>query len=476
MIKTFSISDYSWPESPFQLIKWSSRGLRGFDRSQFEKRAGRSILSELDHLQIGPGDHPAHLYAMGSTEAVGPNRNYDGFPKHACDKSHPTFVKYARFYREHASRDPAKSYGLVKASAFNDAMQRVELICVLNETKEAADRNGGLLADREMQKLARGEELGVSMGCRVALDFCSYCDNAAPSRASYCRSIDDGGHCKAGGLTRNIGRILADGHVLHAVNREPVFFDISHVNRPADRIAYITGSLRKSASVNTDDGVYILPPVSLLLDSVSCNLKLAEHVELLHKMACIEQELKPVSANLLQVCGSSQTVPMPKEASDNPRQALKALTEAGCILPLAGFLQLFGDQNEKEAAQSVDYIGDELGNCFSMSLNNGNLEEQLTNHNFKAATTTTPSLRKWAAELQTDLSLTQDAVKLRSMSGAVRNRQPEKLSSSLVKSAGVESVVAQYATYKSAAVLDIFPQTRNIALTATLAIIQNRIK
>jgi len=95
------------------------------------------------------------------------NRNGDGFKEANCRRFHDTFVKHARWFRSHKNKlaegDP--HYGIIKASSYNDTMRRVELIALLNKTKSAADRNGGLVADKEMQKLANNESIPVSMAC-----------------------------------------------------------------------------------------------------------------------------------------------------------------------------------------------------------------------------------------------------------------------------------------------------------------------
>lgn len=475
MIKLIDSSDYNWPESPVQLIKLSSRGLRGFDRDQFLKRAGHSVLSQFDNLVFGPGEQPVHQYALGTTEAVGPNRNYDGFPKRACERFHGTFVKHARCYREHANRDKTKSYGHVKASEFNDIMQRIELINALNATKEAAERNGGLIADEELESLAKYGTYGVSMACMVPFDFCSFCNNAARNRSEYCKSAGEGGHCEAGGLSRNIGRVLSDGHVLHAINEEPRFFDISKVKKPADHIAYVTGQL-KSATVSSRNEYDMLPPLSLLADGIVGRLRLDKHLELVHKLACMEQDLQPSAARLLQVGGSLQTIPMPKEAQEYPRQALRALAEIGGVLSLAGFAQLFGNQSEKEAAQTAAYIGDDVSRCFSTLLVDGDLQAQFSNNSFSASRDTTPTLRKWASEICDEVSLLSDVARLRAMRNAINSRVPQPLSSPRIKSASTCNIIAQYALYKSGAVLDIFSQKGEDLLTPDLVIIQNLTK
>lgn len=169
MLKIISPGSQEFGDAVATLIKIGSRGrVIGHDRSILEKRAGANILHEIDKIPHEPGEELIHLLAVGATEKFGANRNGDGFRAHVLQRTHPTFVKFGHFYRDHINKDPAKSYGLVKMSAYHEPMSRVELICALNATKEAAERNGGLVADREMEKLAKGDDIAVSMACALA--------------------------------------------------------------------------------------------------------------------------------------------------------------------------------------------------------------------------------------------------------------------------------------------------------------------
>jgi len=155
-----------------QLVKVSSRGLRGSDLDDFVKRASVQFIDKIASIKFGPGEVPIHLIALGSTEGYGPNRNGDGFREVVCKQYHPTFVKYARWFRDHCNKNPAKGRGIIKASDYNDKMRRIELLVALNGTKEAADRNGGLVADEEVEQLNRGKDIEVSMATRVSHDVC----------------------------------------------------------------------------------------------------------------------------------------------------------------------------------------------------------------------------------------------------------------------------------------------------------------
>lgn len=241
MIKIIAPGSQSFDVPAMEMVKVSSKGLRGDDLRSFVKRAGHEFADKLRDVHVAPGEQLVHLIAIGATEAYGPNRNGDGFKSATCRKYHPTFVKHARWYRNHQNKDESKSYGIIKMSAFNESMKRIELLVALNSTKEAADRNGGLVADKEMQKIASGNgDWAVSMACRVPFDVCSGCGNKAPSRAQYCKQAT----CKYGGCFDNLTKVAEDGHVLHVDNPDPTWFDISDVYRPADRIAYVFGHMK----------------------------------------------------------------------------------------------------------------------------------------------------------------------------------------------------------------------------------------
>jgi hypothetical protein len=149
----------------WQMVKVAQDGLRGHDLKDFSKRAGAAAAETVRKLEKKAGEVLAHLIALGTTEGVGVNRNGDGFKRAACRRYHDTFVKHARFFRDHANKPPSPSFGRVVHSDFNEPMDRVELIVGFNETKEAAERNGGRIADKELEKLARGEDIPVSMSC-----------------------------------------------------------------------------------------------------------------------------------------------------------------------------------------------------------------------------------------------------------------------------------------------------------------------
>ena len=176
-------------------------------------------------------DDKAYLHVIGMT-AVGwysCNNNGDAFTEEDLHKYHPSFVADANVFMHHANKDPAKSYGKVVFSFYNEDMHRVELILALDKAK----------APTVVDAIKKGDPIAVSMGVRVAHDKCSICGNEAKTRANYC-------NC----LKYNMKKILEDGRQVYALNPGPLkFFDISIVNKPADRTAW---ALQKVAHENQE--------------------------------------------------------------------------------------------------------------------------------------------------------------------------------------------------------------------------------
>lgn len=125
-----------------------------FDRS-LRKQA--STVFGMDYDDMKPDDRHVgiHVVALGDSDHYQFNRNGDGFPKEACVKYHDTFVKHGHVFRHHRNKDPKKSIGIIKASAYNEPMGRVELF--IHADKEAAAP--------ELERLKKEGEIPVSMAC-----------------------------------------------------------------------------------------------------------------------------------------------------------------------------------------------------------------------------------------------------------------------------------------------------------------------
>ena len=489
MIKVIQPHAQNFSEPVASLIKVSSRGIIGADRSALIKRAGVEFVDQLSNIKFASGEIPVHLIAIGATEDYGPNRNGDGFTRECCKKYHHTFEKFARFYRDHANKNPAKSYGLVKASYYNDHMKRIELVCALNGTKEAAERNGGLLADKELEKLANEQEIPVSMACKIPFDKCSSCGNTARTRAEYCDSIENGGHCKAGGLKHNIGRVLADGHILHADNPDPSFFDISHVFRPADRIAYVSGQLQKAASADTcmsgaelAEQLGVTLPVSLLTNEFTSK-HAHEQLQTLQTLAEAERAL--ILRDLTKAAAYTPTglaaaiqnpINLPVNIDTSAvkmAEVFRGLADAGVVLPVRDFLLL---TIKRADDQLIGAVSSATVGIFDRLLNEPNIASTLENNVYFPADAASSAVRLWAEKVAFTHSVLEDRLQKQAYTAALRGATPRPLvEKTAAATPAINALAKHYALYKIAALTAVTEKYGNNLLTVGHCILQNYI-
>lgn len=489
-IKFVSPSGWDFEERILEPVKVSSRGLIGNDRSEFLKRASHAFLPTLDNVKFAADEVPVHLIALGASEAYGPNRNGDGFKEATCRNHHDTFVKFAKFFRNHKNKaergDPF--YGVVKASAYNEDMRRVELLCALNAEKSAADRNGGFVADTELEKLARGEDMPVSMACRVPHDVCSFCKHAARTRDEYCTTEK----CAAGGCRDNLTRLVkvgSDLHHLHVDNPNPTWFDISRVFRPADRIAYGAKAdyLTKAAA---DRGIFEMQDYIKMAESSTAPVdvilyqsghhgfwseKQAAQIRLGYGLAAIEKIRESLDANMYRAL-ITPAFPVEKLAAFGSTQCdmqLAALADRKIILNLRDYSRLVGrEEHCKTAATILPGIYTRMTTDESLPLR---VESGACAFIEKTAN---ESSRMFAATMTSDYSLSQSAVNDRSILSCIRGHSApaifvyEKFASC---DDLAERLAKDYAMYKLASLWRLAAADADFPLTVKLSLCQNQV-
>lgn len=469
MIKLIPPGSFDFGEPAVQLVKVSSRGVIGEDRRDLLKRASENLLHKLGTLQLQPGEVPVHIIALGSTETTGPNRNGDGFRGDVCRRYHDTFTKHAHYFRNHKNNDPKKSYGIVKLSSFNEPMGRIELIAVLNATKQAAERNGGLIADMELEKLARGEDVPTSMGSRVSHDVCSGCGNKARFRSEYC---DDSICHKYGGLKRNMSRTFADGHTLHADNPDPDFFDISSVCRNADRISFNLGvlggheHLLKAASAPVRLGGAALAEScgittpTWLLDSQSpwASAALVRQLKLAGELIAREDALQQKGLELIAPLSLAfrpdpvNDLPAVTSGVEKLASVLAATHGAKCLLPLTPFLQLVTGWPVDKLRSKVAAVSAALPGVFNRLVSSPDFERRLQDNPYLPTLAPSQESNRWAYKYASDWSLSRDRVVERLQRAALQQRQPTVPQVKLASQAGTaaEKLAEEYALYELA--------------------------
>jgi hypothetical protein len=491
MIKYISPSGWDWDRPIAIPVPISSRGLIGNDRREFTKLAGHMFVDEVDRTKFANDEVPVHLIALGASEAYGPNRNGDGFKEATCKKYHDTFVKFAQFFRNHKNKpergDP--SFGIIKSSAYNVPMRRVELLIGLNAEKSAADRNNGFVADTELEKLARGDDIAVSMACRVPYDSCSWCGNKAKTREEYCGREK----CAAGGCKDNLTRLIKVGddmHHLHVDNPTPTWFDISRVFRPADRIAYGAKAdwLTKAAA---DNGLFEFCDYIKMSESESAPLrvvmyqnglpgewdqKVAGQIKLAYGLAKLERR---VDATAPEIYSGIKTEPIELDllgelGTTKCAEGLSALADNKIILSFPDWSRL-----AKKPAL-IKEASVYLPSIYNRMLDNGNIEQKIESNPYPLSDKVASIKQRTFANLSVGShSLEKSAVQNRSMLSAIRN-VPAPVVSPMIEKFGsnneeAEELAIEYALYKIAALQKIASFDDNFPLTARLSVRQNQL-
>lgn len=442
VIKIIPPDAYVFAGPRIVLLKRGRYGFGANDRRTLVKTAGEGFAQKLARLELGPGEELALNLALSTTEATGANRNGDGFRADWCRSNHPTFVKHARPYRNHDNKPTSPAYGVVKASHFNEEMQRIELAIVYNATKEAADRNKGEVADLEMEKLAADDVFPTSMACTVRVDICSGCGNRARNRREYCR----GAMCKYGGLHENIGKTFSDGHHLHADNPDPRWFDISHIvgGRGADRTSFTLGLVKRAG------------------EAAACGAALADELEMTTpfladgadpagaaraKVACALTDATACDpAHAAAFVGAEVSLPPHPGGVSKAAEALRALADAGVLLSPRAFLEFSGVEPKTAAAIAPD-LADRLRDAYAEVA----ADPGVAGDSFVPAASAGGAARKWAAEVADAAGCSPRALARRAVRGVVRPA-PVPTGGVRVDPAAAFGLAVAYASYKTAAI------------------------
>jgi len=500
MEKVFSPSGWDWGDVPVACVyKLGRDGRLGpNDRREFVKRAGHAganiFADRAGRLSFVKDEVPVHLIALGASEAWGPNRNGDAFPEPVLKRSHDTFVKFAYWFRNHRNKkeDGHPHYGVVKASAYNPEMRRVELLVGLPATDRAAREMGcDGPADREVEKLARGEDIAVSMACRVPYDVCSGCGNKARTREEYCRADS----CPYGGCRDNLTRLVKKGgdvHLLHVVNDDPVFFDISNVFRPADRTAYAgradwvksaaAGAPVPGGAAQAAAWAVTAPLAVVLAQDAAAGLRprLAEQLELARRLDDLERrpdawddpQVKRAFAAEVQPPLDLAAFGLGDGRADRAAAVLGALADRKVVLTIDDFARLTG-RAEKAAAAAARLPG-----VYGRMLRDGSLPARLAANPYDPGDRTA-AVGRYArafAKAAVDHSLAPAAVRRRAVAHAVRGLPvPPAPRPPAAADDAAERLARDYACYKLAALHRMARDDDEFVLTARLATCQNHV-
>ena len=440
---------------------------RGVDRDWMHKRAA-VLTKEIADVRPEKGHSFIHAISMGCQEAYGPNRNGDGFneksarfefpePEKGGPKSrildgglvqyHPTFLKYAKVYKDHVNKDPDLASGDMVAESYNNEMRRGELLIKVQNDKWGP----------ELEKSANGEDIPFSMSCRVPYDTCSMCGHQAANRKEYCTH-----------LKNDMGQVKAGGFQVYAINDRPMFFDYSGVFRPADRIAY---GIRKVAAEGVEPEEFIpstmlaeqwgvSAPKSVLFDSSPRHVQ--EKLAAMERLAAMEKEIEATGSAISPEADAGITTgSLGAETGSELRgldfnEMMGALSQAKICLPMKDFFRLILGNKFDSVAGEMDGAESLLPGMFSRMLNTGDGVEDVTGmKTYDPAASLLPKrIRDMVENAAPDMSLDGGPVGRRVQVSIIRGGPGKLAKMSHVKSASDNKVASflakQYVAYQLA--------------------------
>ena len=248
MVKIASASDWEYLSNIIPVeVKISSRGFLRSDQVKIASEVGDRFIHEVRQIedQLDRTNHKyAHIISCGATSKTGCNRNGDGWSAEALARDMPTYVKHARFYRDHVNKSDSPAYGHVKLAFYDADRGYGRLLAALNATSKIAYERKEHVADLELDALDKLGEFRVSHGTTVGSDTCAHCGNVAKKRSEYCLGKHEGGNCPLFGCRNGMSKVSDDGRIQYVDNPKNVFYDISSIGltpysaNQADRVAF----------------------------------------------------------------------------------------------------------------------------------------------------------------------------------------------------------------------------------------------
>ena len=479
LIKFSSTDDWNWDVEPVQLVH-SPNTLTKAGADNTELRAEKTA-----------GQTDALVIALGAYEGTGANRNGDIFKEAECLKNYETFIRSGKktkegsydgraLNRHHKNKPEDPKYGNIKAAAYNKKMKRIELLIGMDNDKCA----------EEIQKLAEGKQINVSMAAKVAYDKCTWCGYEAK---------DDRHRCKH--VPKELGEINKRGEMCSMDNINPKWFELSIVGRPADRIGMSLKLASDTRYIKTaSDFKSMYPGFVVPDDNESCYIQISKYAEekrgLVKKLAAIEKHLDaimkegPKDSKDKYVAEHKSKLSHSDNISDStmdelrkfePAKLLKALADQGIVFSPEDFVKyLFGSKKLGNTGDMFSKLKSHLPSIFSTLSNDGDDVVNEEKYEPSSHSILPKELLKTVKSLFDDHSLFDKPVHGRIMKITIVKRMPtakmkqKSEDSEVSKEASIKELAKQYAAYKLAAVRYLDNQNKLDDDTLVNVLVQNR--
>jgi hypothetical protein len=436
---------------------------KGIDTSWMHKRAAMFDDIKSD-VKAEKGKTLVHLITTGAGETYGTNNNGDYFNKCAYEwtfphpergmskkamldgglaQYHKTFLEKGHVYKHHQNnKDPRFASGMIKHEAYNEKMQRGELIVALDNDKWGD----------ELEKMSREEPVFWSIGCCVPTDACSDCGHRRRTKAESCSHIRD-----------NLLQMTKEGHQIFAINDKPGFHDISGVFRPADKIAFSLRTFDKAASeqgiitsldLAEAEGFYM--PVSYTDKYV--NGRTFNRLSVLRKLASMEEEIEKAteisSIGMTKVAfsiGSGFGEIDPKIVSTmamNIDACLGELSKSAMVLPLETFFKVAMGSRYSEVESEMSATRTLMPKLFREVLASSDLDEFLSDGTYEGKPCLLRNIKEEIGKLAESHSLAPERVRSRIITASLYPIRYETVGSIQKTSSETTNVLArEYGKY-----------------------------
>lgn len=290
--KSFLPESFNFDVSPVEIIGVGSKGL---DKTAMVKRAS-AFDDVIEKLEKKANRTYLHVITTGAYEQYGPNLNGDGWNGESFELKFPhpenlaktamvldgglskyhddTYMKDGAVYQEHQTKtagvDPS---GEVVAAKYHPMMKRGELIIAVDTNKWAS----------RLQKKAKGENIYLSIGASVPHDICTICGRQAKTASEHCD------HFK-----HHRNEVYDCGVRACVMNDHPDFYDISGVNTPADKIAFVLQEVGNSDNLVKTSSLHDALMSASLAVPTRPPMVLTKAARILGKLAKMEKQIEGI--------------------------------------------------------------------------------------------------------------------------------------------------------------------------------------